>query len=688
MKSRNQKIKSLKDYIIKEQLGIGSFGKVYKVIKKESEPNGTKQVLVLKQISLFNLRKEEVEEVNKEAKILSSLNSKYIVKYFDSWIENSTLNIIMEYCEKGDLGKYIKSVKDNKTDEACLPEEEIWRIFIQICIGLSYLHNKKILHRDLKTQNILMNKYNLIKIADLGVAKVLDFNSFAKTFVGTPYYLSPEICEEKPYNEKSDVWALGCCIYQMATGKHPFNANSQPALIMKILKEKYSQISNVYSKELGILISLMLEKNHFRRPKVNELMRNEHITKKIYEYKLNEMISIEMGIFPNLNIGKYMKMNVNIGKGISTDMKIKNKKSDVINKHVKDKAPIYINSNIDLNKNQSKYKKQDSGIDIGIGKLKNNNLYKKLSISNSLAGGLVMRKVEIKEKQIKSQLKKEISSEALIKKKEISNKKSFEDRTKSEMSKNEGKVKQEERKEDEKKEWNCVSSSFENEIFESMYESIKEHNSKMNQMKQKSIFKSETNSRVENNNSHKNGIIHINDEFIFKKTNTNPDINTNTNDFSIHTYKNEFKNENYNDNPLLQLTEIEKGEKEEVKIVKIKNEIKKNQNIGNDQCQMNEIIILKDKFQQKIQSYKQSLVDILGRKVTQNLMDDYIKVINNDSREISYEDYLKIINEYAIQHCPEMQEKVTEIILFIFYYDNQLGYIEKEIKSRNLSSIS
>lgn len=283
MKYKNRKVKSLKDYIIKEQLGIGSFGKVYKVIKKESEPNGTKQVFVLKQISLFNLRKEEVEEVNKEAKILSCLNSKYIVKYFDSWIENSTLNIIMEYCEKGDLGKYIKSVKDNEPDEACLPEEEIWRIFIQICIGLSYLHNKKILHRDLKTQNILMNKYNVIKIADLGVAKVLDFNSFAKTFVGTPYYLSPEICEEKPYNEKSDVWALGCCVYQMATGKHPFNASSQPALIMKILKEKYFQISNVYSKELSILISLMLEKNHFRRPRICELMRNENIIKKIYE---------------------------------------------------------------------------------------------------------------------------------------------------------------------------------------------------------------------------------------------------------------------------------------------------------------------------------------------------------------------------------------------------------------------
>lgn len=389
--------------------------------------------------------------------------------------------------------------------------------------------------------------------------------------------------------------------------------------------------------------------------------------------KLNEMISIEMGIFPN------MKMNMNIGKGIAIGMDIKNKRSDVSNKHVKDKVPSHINSNIDLNKYLSKYKKQDSGI----GKL-NNNINKKLAISNSLAGGLVLKKVETKEKQIKSQLKKEISSEALIKKKKIFNKKSLEDITESEISKNESKFKQEERKENEKKEDNCLSSSFENKIFESMYESIKEHSSKMNQIKQKSIFKSESNTRVENNNiNQKNGFIHITDECIYSKANTNPDTNINTNDFSIYTYKNEFPNENY-DNSLLQLAE---SEKEEVKIIKIKNEIKKNQNISNNQCDMNEIISLKSKFQQKIQSYKQSLVDILGRKVTQNLMDDYIKVINNDSREISYEDYLKIINEYAIQHYPEMQEKVTEIILFIFYYDNQLGYIEKEIKSRNLSSI-
>ena len=102
----------------------------------------------------------------------------------------------------------------------------------------SNIHNMKILHRDLKTSNIfLTNNYN-IKIGDLGVAKKLSNNDdFTKTLIGTPYYLSPEICKEKPYNEKSDIWALGCILYELCTFKHPFETTNQAALVNKILKE-------------------------------------------------------------------------------------------------------------------------------------------------------------------------------------------------------------------------------------------------------------------------------------------------------------------------------------------------------------------------------------------------------------------------------------------------------------------
>ena len=95
-----------------------------------------------------------------------------------------------------------------------LPEQKVWSYFIQMCLGMEYLHQKKILHRDIKSMNVFLSKEDRLRIGDLGVAKVLSHTAaFAKTIVGTPYYLSPELCEEKPYNVKSDVWALGCVLY-------------------------------------------------------------------------------------------------------------------------------------------------------------------------------------------------------------------------------------------------------------------------------------------------------------------------------------------------------------------------------------------------------------------------------------------------------------------------------------------
>ena len=149
----------------------------------------------MKQINLSKMTKTENENSKKEAKILSSLDSKYIVKYYDSFSINNTLYIVMEYCEGGDLYKYLnKNYNKNKL----LEEDKIWKFFIQICLGLSSLHKKNILHRDLKTLNIFLTKEGNVKIGDLGVAKILNAESFANTLVGTPYYLSPEMCEEKP----------------------------------------------------------------------------------------------------------------------------------------------------------------------------------------------------------------------------------------------------------------------------------------------------------------------------------------------------------------------------------------------------------------------------------------------------------------------------------------------------------
>jgi NIMA (never in mitosis gene a)-related kinase len=145
----------IKDYEIKKKLGVGTYGIVYLVSKKtKNEINDNNNNLyVIKQIPLFGLTPSEKKEVKLEASILSQIKSTYVVKFFDSFEENNNLNIVMEYCEGGDLEKIISNKK-----KFPLEEDFIWKIFIQIALGLAAIHNLKILHRDLKTSNIFLTK--------------------------------------------------------------------------------------------------------------------------------------------------------------------------------------------------------------------------------------------------------------------------------------------------------------------------------------------------------------------------------------------------------------------------------------------------------------------------------------------------------------------------------------------------
>ena len=133
-------------------------------------------------------------------------------------------------------------------------------------LGVEHIHRKRILHRDIKTLNIFLTRDDKVKIGDLGVAKMLESADFAQTMVGTPFYLSPELCEEKPYNEKSDIWALGCLVYEMCTYRHPFEAANQGSLILKIIRGKYTPILSTYSKELRDIVDSCLERDYKRRP--------------------------------------------------------------------------------------------------------------------------------------------------------------------------------------------------------------------------------------------------------------------------------------------------------------------------------------------------------------------------------------------------------------------------------------
>ena len=330
----------IKDYLIKERLGVGSFGTVYKVQKKSNN-----KIFVIKQIPLIGLNEKEIKKVNSEAKILSLVKSPYIVRYYESFEENNHLNIVMEYCDGGDLSEFI--IK-NKSTNILLKEDIIWNIFIKILIGLAELHKNKILHRDLKTMNIFLTKKLDIKIGDFGVAKILSQSNFANTIIGTPYYLSPELCEQLPYNDKSDVWALGCILYELCTYSHPFNAEFQTALLLKILQKQPKPINKYYSANLQKLINLLLDKNHETRPSCHDILNISYVIEKAKNFGLYDDIK---NLYPENKV-KYKLMN-NFYRNKSY-FSVRNNNNDNINnknKSIYDKNTFQQKKTISINNN-------------------------------------------------------------------------------------------------------------------------------------------------------------------------------------------------------------------------------------------------------------------------------------------------------------------------------------------------
>ena len=146
--------------------------------------------------------------------------------------------------------------------------------FVQICLALQYIHSRKVLHRDIKSSNIFLTGNNTVKLGDFGISRVLT-NSVqaANTVVGTPYYMSPEICQNKPYNFKSDVWSLGCVLYELCTLNRAFTADNLLGLVYKIVQDKYEPIPAHYSKELAQILTMLLTKDETKRPHVIEILR-------------------------------------------------------------------------------------------------------------------------------------------------------------------------------------------------------------------------------------------------------------------------------------------------------------------------------------------------------------------------------------------------------------------------------
>ncbi len=236
------------------------------------EVQACSETLVLKQIRLTGLTHEEQEETTKEAHIMLSLDEhENVVKHHVSFIEAGALNIVMEYCSGGDLGKLIR---ETKNAGGRFSEKFIWQVFIDACSALHHLHKNRVLHRDIKPENVFLDSDSRAKLGDLGLGRLLGPNSkHAQSTVGTPLYFSPELCREELYDERSDVWALGCLVYQMAVLEPPFVAQNPIALAQKIVCSDFKPLPKHYSSDLTFLVSRMLEKDARRRPNTAQLLQ-------------------------------------------------------------------------------------------------------------------------------------------------------------------------------------------------------------------------------------------------------------------------------------------------------------------------------------------------------------------------------------------------------------------------------
>ena len=266
---------SLKDFEFIKELGKGSFGSVSLVRRRA---DGI--LYGLKKVNIGSMGNKEKENALNEVRLLASISSKQIIGYKEAFFDDSSqsLNIIMEYADDGDLDKKIKQKISSNT---IFKEDEVWFFSIQMLKGLRALHDMSIMHRDLKSANIFLTKNGQVKIGDLNVGKLIKDNKLAITQTGTPYYASPEVWADIPYNLKADLWSFGCIVYEMCCLKTPFRAKNLPELFETVTKGDYNPIPNYYSNNLSDFINRLLQVNPQNRLDCKQAFDLDYVKDKI-----------------------------------------------------------------------------------------------------------------------------------------------------------------------------------------------------------------------------------------------------------------------------------------------------------------------------------------------------------------------------------------------------------------------
>ncbi|KAK2170377.1 hypothetical protein LSH36_3g21004 [Paralvinella palmiformis] len=255
-------------YVKIKKIGEGSFGKALLVRSKS-----TNEQMVVKEINMNKMSRKEREEARKEVAVLAQLRHPNVVSYKESFEEIGNLYIVMDYCDGGDLYGRI-----NMQRGILFPEDQVLDWFVQTCLAIKHIHDRKILHRDIKSQNIFLTKTWYSQVRRLCTVEL------ARTCIGTPYYLSPEICENKPYNNKSDIWSLGCVLYELTTLKHAFEAGNMKNLVLKIIRGSYPPPPPRFSYELRGLIAQMFKRSPRDRPSVNTILKKSLLQTRIRKF--------------------------------------------------------------------------------------------------------------------------------------------------------------------------------------------------------------------------------------------------------------------------------------------------------------------------------------------------------------------------------------------------------------------
>jgi len=280
----------MNDFEILEPIGEGSFAKVLKVKRKTSN-----KIYAMKKVNVKKMSHKEISQSLNEIRFLSSVHHPHIVGFYECFqVGNEEICLVLEYCPNGDLQQEIDRHKKQKSS---FEEPRVWRYLSHILQALEVLHKHKIVHRDLKAANCFIGDEDSIKLGDMNISKRIKNDILLQTQAGTPYYMSPEVWENKPYDETSDMWALGILLYELCTLKKPFTGINMMELRFKVTTNVVPQPKS--SSDINSIISLLLKKDPLERATARKVLDDPVLKRNVCK-DTNDFEELDIGDIPEL----------------------------------------------------------------------------------------------------------------------------------------------------------------------------------------------------------------------------------------------------------------------------------------------------------------------------------------------------------------------------------------------------